>query len=301
MQRILAWVGGVFLVFVALAVLLIGGARFLAVPFFEKEMFLTHTRARVTPSDFGVAYVQKACVSGDRRLDASWVDAGANTPAVIVFHGNNETVHDWAKVQADLSRQGISTFVFDYSGFGASTGKPTVRNLDQDAGAAYRCFIALAGVRPKFAMAHSLGTAVLLHNVKSFAPAPLAIATYGTFTSVRQLLVYLGEPSVVGVIVPNLWNNLEAARHLGKLPLLVVAGANDTNVTPEMGRQVAFAAPRGDYKMVWDAGHDDVRGPRASAVWAPIVEFFNARLGKTGGLGSMPNAGLEKHPGERSE
>lgn len=282
MQRLLAWVGGIVLAALALGVVLICIARQLAVPYFEQQMFLTQTRTRATPNDFGTAFAHQTCPSGERRLDVSWVDAGANTPAVIIFHGNNETLHDWAKVQADLARRGLSTYLFDYSGFGASTGKPTVKHLNEDATAAYGCFAKRAGARPKLAFAHSLGTAVLLQSVPKLAPRPLAIATYGTFTSARQLMLYLGTPAAAGLVIPDLWNNLEAADHLGRMPLLVVAGLNDTNVTPEMGRQVAFAARRGDFKMVLNADHDDIRGPQAMTAWLPILEFYNTQLGQNG-------------------
>lgn len=61
-----------------------------------------------------------------------------------------------------------------------------------------------------------------------------------------------------------------------RAPLLVVAGMNDTNVPPEMGRQLAlFAAVAhegGDFVLIPDAGHGGIV-TEPDRVWPPILAF----------------------------
>jgi uncharacterized protein len=278
MRRAMIWVRRIVLAVFGLAVIVFFVVRAQMPDILARQMFVTHSQANKTPADFGVPFTAVTLASGDHALQAIEVSAGPDTPAVLIFHGDSETVRDWAAVQAYLCRQGLSSMVFDYSGFGASGGKPTVEDLDADAPAAYASFARWAGPsRPKFVLGFSLGTAVLLHNAHAFAPAPAAIVTYGAFSSARNLVMYLGAPFYYEWLIPDMWDNVEDAQRLRRIPLLAVAGADDANVPPIMGRQVAIAAD-GQFKLVWDADHEDIHGPHFRNVWAPILDFLQARM-----------------------
>src|SRR5690348_9682912 len=84
-----------------------------------------------TPATFGAPFQRLTLASGDRTLDAVLVRAPADTaPALLIFHGTAEAVSFWADTQALLYRHGVTSMVFDYSGFGRSTGRPTVAHLE---------------------------------------------------------------------------------------------------------------------------------------------------------------------------
>lgn len=297
MRRILVWGGSGAVVLVCLALLLIFVGQPFLISLIEKQMFVTRSAARHTPADYGAAYTRLECPSADRRLEARLVDAGRDTPAALIFHGNSETVPDWAKVQAYLAGHGLSTMVFDYSGFGRSSGQPTVAHLNADAGAAYACFVQHIGPsRPRFIIAHSLGSAVLLNNVAGFTPRPTAVVVHGAFSSVKDLLRFLGAPSYWVMLTPDIWNSARAARGLSGLPLLVVAGADDSNVPPDMGRRIAIAAPQGVFKQVWASGHEDILMQQNSYVWGPVLDFLNQRLRAGAWRGPMLTPAETFHP-----
>lgn len=270
------WLGGIAFVVLCLTTAAGLGLHALAVPYFEADIFQTSSPATGTPSSDGVAYRMIEIHSHGRTLQAWAVDAGPDTPAVLYFHGNGETINDSASMQAYLYRHHVSSMAFDYSGFGKSTGKPTVHNLDQDANAAWRTFASWTGNRPKFTAGYSLGTGVLLHSVGRFEPKPAGVIVYGAFSSARDLLVYIRAlPPWFVPLVPDLWNNVTAAAHL-RIPLLVAAGANDLNVPPMMGRQIALYAsdvPGSGYIAIPDVGHGGLLS-HMDAVWPPILTFI---------------------------
>lgn len=274
-RHVFAWLGGILFILVCLAVTAAFVFHSMAVPNLEREIFATHSRATATPETFGVPYRPLNIDSHGRTLQAWAVDAGAGTPAILLFHGNGETIHDFAHVQAYLFQHHVSSMVFDYSGFGTSTGKPTIRNLNEDAGAAWHAFVRWTGAtHSKFVLAYSLGTAVALHNVSNFDPQPTGVIVYGAFSSAKNLIAYIdpGMPAWLMPLVPDIWDNVRAAARLRE-PLLVVAGMNDTNVPPEMGRQIAlFAGHGGDFVLIPDAGHSGI-ADRMDAVWPPILSF----------------------------
>ena len=281
MQRISAWLGGLVFVLICLAVAAVFVFRAAVVPYLEQHVFVTHPNFTQTPKAFDTPY-QSLTIDSDGRMLSAWVvDAGGDTPAVLLFSGNGQTIHGWSNVQAYLFRQHVSSMVFDYSGFGDSTGKPTVEHLNQDAGAAWQAFTTWAGAqRPKFVVAYSLGSAVALHNVAQFEPQPLGIAVYGAFSSAKDFMVYLRAlPAWLAPIAPDPWDSVSAARHL-KAPLLVVAGMNDADVPPIMGRQIALfalAGAGGQFVMVPNAGHFGIFDSHMDAVWKPILDFMKQR------------------------
>ena len=76
--------------------------------------------------------------SNGRRLAAVYVSAGEESPAILICHGVGELVEYWAKVQELLKAMGVSSLVFNYSGYGKSSGFISVGHCEEDAIAAYR-------------------------------------------------------------------------------------------------------------------------------------------------------------------
>ncbi len=283
MQRVLAWVGGIGVLLILVIAGLTVAAGFVvharAVPHFEAKLFVTHDAATATPAAYGVAYQSLTINSHGRALRAFAVDAGPHTPAILFFHGNGQTIRDLGGLQAYLFRHRVSSMVFDYSGFGRSTGNATVHNLDEDAVAAWQAFAAWVGPRrAKFAIGYSLGTGVLLHSAPGFDPQPDGVAVYGAFSSAINEVVYLrGIPGALAPwlepVVPDVWDNVTAATRL-RVPLLVVAGNEDTKVPPDMGRPIAlYAGDGGRYVLLAGLGHGGIVS-HMDAAWAPILDFM---------------------------
>src|ERR1700723_3565430 len=76
--------------------------------------------------------------SGGGEVSAVYVSAGEDTPAVLICHGIGELVEYWGKVQGLLKEMGVSSLVFNYSGYGTSSGFISATRCEEDAVAAYR-------------------------------------------------------------------------------------------------------------------------------------------------------------------
>lgn len=282
-RHVFAWLGGILFIVVCLVVVAAFVYRATVVSRLGQAIFITQSSATDTPKTYGVPYRATKIDSHGRTLQAWAVDAGSGTPAVLLFPGNGQTIHNLARVQAYLFQHHVSSMDFDYSGVGASTGKPTVQHLNQDAHAAWRAFATWVGSsRPTFVLGYSLGTGVALNNVSEFTPRPRGVIVYGAFSSAKNLIGYIdpGMPKVLIVLMPDVWDNVEAAMRL-RQPLLVVAGMNDTNVPPINGRQIAlFAHDGGDFVLIPGAGHGGLASSDVAtfdAVWKPILAFIQKR------------------------
>jgi alpha-beta hydrolase superfamily lysophospholipase len=190
----------------------------------EREAFVPGPAGTLKPDDLGVVSRQFAFASGDRVLRGSFVAAkDPSAPALSVFHGDEESLADWAPVQALLHTAGITSFVFDYSGYGASTGRPTVRHLRQDALAAYAQFrAATPSAAQHYVMAYSLGSGVLLDVVNDLRPAPDGMVIGAGFRSARSAAVTTGRvPRWMAWMLPDTWNNVRRIRKL-TMPILLL-------------------------------------------------------------------------------
>jgi alpha-beta hydrolase superfamily lysophospholipase len=217
--------------------------------------------------------------AGGRILAASLVRASApRGPLLLIFHGDGEAIGDWSRAQTFLSAEGFSSLVFDYSGYGDSTGQPTVDHLREDALAAYAAAKGLAGKRPGgggvFIVAHSLGCNVALDAADGFTPRPVGYALWGVTPSVREYAVRSGAlPRPLGFLIPDRWNNLRAVAHV-QAPILVLHGANDLVTTLADARAIAARASFGAKVVeVEGANHNALHQTPGRRAWGPILDF----------------------------
>lgn len=229
-----------------------------------------------TPAQFGVPFEELRLAVAGRTLGGRIVHAAmADAPAVLIFHGNGEAVSDWAQVQARLYRAGVSSMVFDYSGFGNSTGKPGVQRMREDALAAYAEWMrATPAAGSHVLIGHSLGNAVMLDVAPRLRPAPSGLVVHSGFSSAREFAVRAGLVSpVVSRMLPDLWDN-EAALRLPGPAVLVLHSDHDEVIPVAMGQRLAQAGgTRAHYQPVAGIAHDEFYQQPSAQEWDPILSF----------------------------
>ncbi len=271
------WLAGI-LVTLAVVGLVLLGARPLAIGLAEKRLMELHPKGAATPASFGAASYQDLTFdSGGRRLDASLVRAAADCrspTAILIFHGKGETVTDWAKAQAFLAGQCVSSLVFDYSGHGASAPGATIAHLNADAAAAWPVFVRLfPEPTRRCILAHSMGNSPMLHAYPAMAPAPDCVVDANGFTSVAKIAKVGGAPGPMLFLLSGVWDN-EAAIKAVQGPLMVIHSDADTTIPPAMGAELAAAAPPGAVSVtVHGYGHDALYEAPASGWWDPVLKF----------------------------
>ncbi len=270
-SRLLAIVVGSFLLVVCGYV-----AQRLTLRELEHEGIEVKAMGRETPLDFGVPYEALTIPVEGRLLQARLVrGSSAASRAILVFHGNGEAVSDWSRVQALLHAAGLSSMVFDYSGFGNSTGEPSVAHLREDGLAAYRAFVEkLPAAQARYVIGHSLGNAVMLDVLPALQPKPNGVVIHAGFTSAREMAIQAGLAAPwLARILPNLWDN-EAAM-AKNVPIALVMHSDADEVIPqEMGARLAAAAgPRAHFLRLHALKHDSLYQESTPQEWRPIIDF----------------------------
>jgi fermentation-respiration switch protein FrsA (DUF1100 family) len=204
------------------------------------------------------------------RLHGWWI--GARTDPVghlLLCHGNAGNVGDRVLHAALLTAAGFDVLLFDYRGYGRSTGRPSEEGTYCDARAALRCVQDQPGVDQGrvFYLGESLGAAVALDLALERPPAGIALLS--AFTGVREMAA-VHYPFVPAALVPDAYPALRRIHEL-RAPLLVLHGDSDDIVPVAQGRELFDAAPEPKQMHVFPGlGHNDLV-PFAGAELARMI------------------------------
>ncbi len=211
--------------------------------------------------------------SGERRLAAVWVAAGDGAPVILLCHGIGETVGHWSAVQVYLNERGVGSMVFNYSGYGASSGWVGAENCDEDVVSAYGELRRRVGPNARvFVLGFSLGSGIAASGAGSLAPAPAGLFLCEAYTSFREAVRAIGFPAWVARRFPDIWNTVEAVKSL-RLPVCAVHSDGDRLFPMEMARRIASACgERGELVVASGLTHNEPYLKPTDAYWGPIVE-----------------------------
>jgi pimeloyl-ACP methyl ester carboxylesterase len=227
-------------------------------------------------SVFPFASEQFSLMSGRRKLSAVYVSAGEDAPAFVICHGIGERVEYWGKVQSLLRREGVSSLVFNYTGFGASSGLPCAAACEEDAVAAV-ADLAGRGVRDIFLLGFSMGTGVA-SAIVSLVNVRGVILCQG-FSSLREAAQVAGIPRWVTLLATDAWRTEEKMRDLD-VPVLVVHSEDDGLFPVAMAERVALACGgRGEKIVLSGFPHNAPLFAAPEAYWMPVVTWAKRRIG----------------------
>lgn len=211
-----------------------------------------------TPEAYQLSYKDIYFHTEDGKRLHGWLFLlNKGSPVILFFHGNAGNIsHRLDNIQF-LLREDLQVFIFDYRGYGKSTGSPSEEGIYQDGLAAYDYLVQKEKVRPSniVLFGRSLGAAVaievaLRRNVKS-----LIIESPFTSTKGMAKTMFLFYP--FSPLLPANYNNLGKIPRIN-VPKLFIHGENDQIVPFSMGKKLFNAAKSPKYLYsIKGAGHND--------------------------------------------
>ena len=204
-------------------------------------------------------------------------------PTVIFFYARAMHLSEEpAQKLADyFRRMGVNVLIPEYPGYGMSEGRATEQGCYAAADAAYGYAVQRAGGgQARIIIAGwSLGTGAAV-DLASRQPAS-GLIIIGAFTSIRDMartmvpwpLRWLAKPMTARCRFDNL-----AKIPAVTCPILLVYGADDTFVPPEMSERLAAAAKAKVTSLpVAGAHHADVWTVGGEALWQKIADWVHSR------------------------
>lgn len=236
-----------------------------------------HSRPECTT----VVATQQAIRSGKNLLDAVYVEPASRLPrsAILICHGIGEVVSQWFSIQRIFAENGIASLVFDYSGYGRSTGRPHWLQCEQDAVASFQHLQQLAPEMPISLLGYSLGTGVAPAILDRVAPDRLILCA--GYTSFRSAARSAWIPPFLSPLVPPIWSAENALRKCA-VPILVVQGEHDRLFRTQMAHDlVACSGGRAELLVLPARSHNQpVYFPEMN-YWGPIIEWQQMQTHRT--------------------
>ncbi len=191
------------------------------------------------------------------RLNALWFRTKEPLRGVILyFHGNSGNLARWGHFHHYFAQLGYDFFVYDYRGFGKSSGRRNERLMHEDAAAAYTYVRQYYDPEQIVVMGRSLGAAfatrVAAHNTIRL----LILET--PFAGMKELF-YTYYPFLPRVFVfkYRLFNQETLAKV--RCPVYIFQGTYDWVVPYKNAAQLQkYLKPTDEFIVVPDGGHNNL-------------------------------------------
>ncbi len=222
----------------------------------------------------GITATQHTLASGKNLVDAAFVAPASveAQAAVLICHGIGEIVPQWFPIQRILAEGGIASLVFDYSGYGRSTGRPDWSQFEDDAVSAFDLLKELAPRIPIAILGFSLGTGIAPAILKRVKPDRLVLCA--GFSSFRKAAFAARVPGFLSTFVPPIWSAADALRDCS-LPILIVQGDRDRLFRLPMAQElVACCNGRAELFVLPARSHNEPFYNPRTHYWGPIISWI---------------------------
>ena len=168
--------------------------------------------------------------------------AESSSPMIIFFHGNGEIAADYDDVARFYRQIGVTLLVWDYRGYGLSTGVPTAGCLLKDAGILVKKTEEICGensLKPIriYIMGRSLGSAAAIEVVSHYRKDYSGLIIESGFSDTFLLLTRLGVKIEGAEENRDGFGNLIKVTKV-KIPTLVIHGEADVLIPPKDGQEL---------------------------------------------------------------
>ncbi len=239
----------------------------------ERRLLFFETRSvPVTPDRLGLASTPFLLPTPDGTVISGWRIHGSRPGTIMVFNGNGGTIgHRLDRARALHDRTGLEVVLWDYRGYGGSTGTPGEAALLADARLVRDAIDQWQPGAPVVYLGESLGSAVATGLAVQRPPDGLVLET--PFTSIVDMAREL-YPFLPSGLVRNRLATIERIGQV-RVPLLVLHGDRDELVPLAQGIAVYEAAPGPKQLVVIPGGrHTDIAFVGGARYWDPLLGFI---------------------------
>jgi len=222
----------------------------------DRLVFYPTAQLDATPAAIGLDYEEvRVTTRAGHRLHG-WFVPGPGERTVLFFHGNAGNISHRLESLAIFHRLGLSTFLFDYSGYGESEGSPSEAQTYDDAESAWSHLVTTRSIEPGriVLFGRSLGGAVAAWLAARVTPAALIVES--TFTSVPDMAAKL-YPWLPVRLLARIRYDARAHVAAAHAPVLVAHSPGDEVVPYAHGRALYEAAPEPKAFLELRGGHND--------------------------------------------
>ncbi len=196
-------------------------------------------------------------------------------PLLLYLHGARRNVAGSAFRIRQMQQLGFGVLAVDYRGFGKSSDElPSEALVYEDARAAWNWLAREHPGRDRYIFGHSLGGAIAVQLATEVDDSK-GLIVEGTFTSIPDVFQSMRWGWLP--ITPLITQRFDSAGKVNRvrMPILVVHGADDALVRPELGRALYERAPEPKRFVLVEGGtHYNTNGKGQHLYREALRELF---------------------------
>lgn len=224
----------------------------------KSYVFIPSREVTYSPLNVGLHFetVQLRTADGE-SLEAWFVPVGDPDAMTVLFcHGNAGNMGNRVHALRVLHDLGLNALVFDYRGYGNSSGSPTENGTYRDARAAWDYLVLQRGIRPSRVVLYgrSLGGAVATWLANNVDAAGLVLDS--AFSSAEDMAAKM-FPLLPGRLLCRFrYDSLSLIAGVG-MPVMITHSRDDELIPFDMGRRLHAAAAEPKFLHEARGGHND--------------------------------------------
>jgi len=242
-------------------------------------IFQPSALVETTPGDLGVKFEKVALPIGGGQVAGWWVPSQDPQAATLIYsHGNATNIGANVQDVVRFQKAGLNVFIYDYRGYGESTGGPPREKLAyEDAERAWTYLVNERRISPATIViyGHSLGGVVAIDLASRHADAG-ALIVESTLTSIADLAdgMRVGRLLPVRLILTERFDALSRIRAV-HVPTLILQGQEDASHL-SMGQRLYDAANDPKQRVVIPGGgHNDSAEMNPTAYFGALNGFLS--------------------------
>jgi hypothetical protein len=245
--------------------------------YYQKHLVFFPTRSLTSdPSAIGLDFKTVILDTKDHEKLHGWYIPDPNSQDVLLFlHGNAGNISDRISSIQRFRELGLNIFIFDYRGYGQSTGNVSEKGTYNDAQAAWTYLTTTRSFRPDQIVVHgrSLGGGVAGWVAEKYEPKALILES--TFTSIDNIGKETYPFFPVRWLSRIHYNTIDRLKNIN-CPVLIIHSPEDEVIPYKHGLALYEAAK--EPKSFLDIKHDHGDGFLFSKSYVPGMRDFLSTL-----------------------
>lgn len=223
----------------------------------QKSLYYPEKKISGTPKDLGIVYEDVYFKTSDGQTLNGWFTPAKGAEVTVLYcHGNAGNICDRLHKVQFFHELGMNFFIYDYRGYGLSSGTPSEKGLYKDAQAAYDYLLSRPDVdKDKIVIyGKSLGGPVaadLCLNRKASA-----LILEGSFASLAKRAQQLYPFLPMKLLVTQKYDTVAKVKNL-RIPKLIAHGRQDEVISFNHGEILFEAAAEPKKFLPFKGGHND--------------------------------------------
>lgn len=223
----------------------------------QKSLYHPTEKIPETPKDLGIGFEDVNLKTADGQLLNGWFIPAKDAKVTILYcHGNAGNIYHRLHKVKFFHEMGTNFFIFDYRGYGKSTGKPTEKGLYKDAQAAYDYLVSRNDVTKNKIVVYgkSLGGPIAADLCVNRQARALILE--GSFASVALRAQQLYPFLPMKLLITQKYDTMAKVRSL-RIPKLIAHGKQDDVISFHHGEILFSSAAEPKQFLLFNGSHND--------------------------------------------